>query len=235
MPRPPLPLGTYGKIKTWEEGKAWLARAQFRDFDGIVRPVKRSGKTKAAAERELKAALVDRQRPVKESEITTQTTIDKVAELWLAEIEQAVNAGSKSPSTLDAYRTIYQRHVKPAMGGLRVREVDTPVVERVLAAIKEKTVSGARTAKIVVSGIMRMAARHGAVTINPVRETARIEGAPRRKPRALTAEERQQWLAVLQASEPARLWDSAGPFPNDARDWMPHRGMPRHRLGRGRS
>jgi hypothetical protein len=46
MPRPPLPLGTYGKIKTWQEGKAWLARAQFRDFDGIVRPVKRSGKTK---------------------------------------------------------------------------------------------------------------------------------------------------------------------------------------------
>lgn len=76
-----------------------------------------------------------------------------------------------------------------------------------LAAIKDKTVSGARTAKIVISGLMRLAAQHGAVTINPVRETARIEGTPRRKPRALTAEERQQWLAALEASEPARLWD----------------------------
>jgi len=86
-----------------------------------------------------------------------------VAELWLAEIEHAVDAGSKSPSTLDTYRTIYGRHVKPAIGALRVREVDTPVVDRVLAAIKQKTVSGARTAKNVISGLMRFAARHGAV------------------------------------------------------------------------
>jgi hypothetical protein len=129
MPRPPLPLGTYGKIKTWQEGKTWLARAQFRDFDGIVRPVKRSAKTKAAAERELKTALAERQMPAKQSEITAQTKIEKVAELWLVEFEQAVNGGSKSPSTLDTYRTIYGRHVKPALGELRVREVDTPVVE----------------------------------------------------------------------------------------------------------
>ena len=207
MPRPPLPLGTYGKIKAWQEDKVWLARAKFRDFDGVVRLVKRSGKTKAAAERALRAALVERQTPVKQSEITAQTTIEKVAELWLAEIEQAVNAGLKSPSTLDAYRTIYHRHVQPALGALRVREVDIPAVERVLTAIKDKTVSGARTAKIVISGLMRLAARHGAVTINPVRETARIEGTPRRKPRALTAEERQQWLAALKFSEPAQVWD----------------------------
>lgn len=45
------------------------------------------------------------------------------------------------------------------------------------------------------------------MTINPVRETARIEGTPRRKPRALTARERQQRLAALEASEAARLWD----------------------------
>lgn len=207
MPRPPLPLGTYGKIKTWQEGKIWLARAQFRDFDGIVRPVKRSAKTKAAAERELKTALAERQLPVKRSEITAQTKIEKVAELWFAEIQQAVDGGSKSPSTLDTYRTIYRRHVEPALGALRVQEVDTPVVDRVLAVIKQKTVSGARTAKIVISGLMRLAARHGAVTINPVRETARIEGTPRRKPRALTAQERQQWLVALEASKAARLWD----------------------------
>ena len=207
MPRPPLPLGTYGKIKTWQEGTTWLARAKFRDFDGIARLVKRSGKTKAAAERELKTALADRQMPVKWAEITGQTTMDKLAELWLAEIERAVDAGTKSPGTLDTYRSIYRRHVKPAMGALRVREVNTPVVDRVLDATKKKTVSGARTAKIVISGMMRLAARHGAVTINPVREVDRIEGTPRHKPKSLTAEERQQWLDALRASEPARVWD----------------------------
>jgi integrase len=207
MARPPLPLGAYGKIKTWQEDKTWLARAKFRDFDGIVRLVKRGGKTKAGAERALKAALADRQMPVKKAEITAQTTMDKLAQLWLVEIERAVNAGTKSPGTLDAYRSIYRRHVKPALGALRVREVDTPVVDRVLEATKKKTISGARTTKIVISGMMRLAARHGAVTINPVREVGRIEATPRRKPKSLTAEERQQWLDALEASQPAQAWD----------------------------
>ena len=207
MPRPPLPLGTYGKIKTWQDGETWLARVKFRDFDGIVRRVKRSGRTKAAAERALRAALVDRQAPAKHAEITAETKIVKIAELWLAEVERAVEAGTKSPGTLDAYRSIYQRHVKPALGSLRVREVDTPIVDRVLMSIKRKTVSGARTAKIVISGVMRFAARHGAVTINPVREVARIEGVPRRQPRSLSAEERQQWLIAVEANDKARAWD----------------------------
>ncbi|HEV7452242.1 MAG TPA: tyrosine-type recombinase/integrase [Pseudonocardiaceae bacterium] len=169
--------------------------------------MKRSGRTKAAAERALRAALVDRQTPAKQAEITAETKIAKIAELWLAEVERAVDAGNKSPGTLDAYRSIYQRHVKPALGSLRVREVDTPVVDRVLTAIKEKTVSGARTAKIVISGVMRFAARHGAVAINPVREVARIEGVPRRQPRSLSAEERQQWFAAVEANDKARTWD----------------------------
>jgi integrase len=207
MARPPLPLGTYGKIKTWQESGAWLARAQFRDFDGAVRPVKRSGKTKAAAIRKLKAALAERQRPVKHAEITPHTTMEKLATLWLTEIEAAVDAGTKSPGTLDAYRSIYRRHVKPALGDIRVQELDTPVVDRFLEATKKTTISGARTAKIVVSGMMRLAARHGAVAMNPVREVGRIEATPRPAPRSLTSEQRQQWLDAVQTSETAQVWD----------------------------
>ncbi|MGH3937566.1 MAG: tyrosine-type recombinase/integrase [Pseudonocardiaceae bacterium] len=207
MARPPLSLGTYGKVKTWQEGTTWLARVQFRDFDGVVRPVKRSGKTRAAAERALKGALTERQAPGSQSEITSQTKIAKVAELWFVEIERAVEAGSKSPGTLDTYRSIYQRHVKPALGELRVREVGTPVVDRALNAIKGRTVSGARTAKIVISGLMRLAARHGAITTNPVREVARIESTTRHTPRALTNAERKQWLDAVAASEQAKGWD----------------------------
>ena len=121
MPRPPLPLGTYGKIKTWHDGKTWIARAKFRDHDGTVRLVKRSGSTKAAAERALRASLVERQTPVKRAQITAETRVEKVAELWLTEVEQAVDAGSKSPGTLDAYRSIYRRHIKPALGGRWIR------------------------------------------------------------------------------------------------------------------
>jgi len=55
--------------------------------------------------------------------------------------------------------------------------------------------------------MMRFAARHGAVTVNPVREVGRIEGTPRHRPTSLTAEERQRWFDALEASEPARVWD----------------------------
>jgi integrase len=80
-------------------------------------------------------------------------------------------------------------------------------VDRVLAVVKQKTVSGFRTVKIVISGVMRHAARHGAIMTNPVREVARIESTARRQPRALTAEERQQWFAAVQANDKAKVWD----------------------------
>jgi hypothetical protein len=54
---------------------------------------------------------------------------------------------------------------------------------------------------------MRYAARHGAVLVDPVREVQRIDGAPRRRPRSLGAEERSQWLEVLRSSKRARDWD----------------------------
>jgi len=209
MARPPLPLGTYGTITSWQEGSGWIARTRFRDFDGVVRPVKRSGRTKTAAVRALKAALVDRQAPAKQSEVTPHSTLSKVAGLWLAEVERAVDAGQRSPGTFDTYRSIYRCHVDPALGSLRVREVTTPVVDRALAAIKKKSTSRARSAKIVISGVMRCAARHGAVTVNPVREVARIDSAPSRPPRALTTEERQEWLDAVSANEKAQDWDLA--------------------------
>ena len=76
------------------------------------------------------------------------------------------------------------------MGGLRLGEVDTPVVDRLLETTKHKTVSGARTTKIVISGMMRLAARHGAVAVNPVREVGRIEATRRAAPKSLTSKER---------------------------------------------
>jgi integrase len=207
MARPPLPLGSHGDIQAWEDGPVWIARTTFRDFDGVVRRVKRRGKSKPAAVRELRDAVAKRQAPAKASEVNPDTRFSKVAELWLVEVEREVDSGAKSPGTLDTYRSIFRRHVKPALGELRVREVDTPAVDRALAVIKKRSVSGARTSKIVVSGTMRYAARHGAVTVNPVREVGRIDSPPRRRPRALTLEERQQWLRAVRGHAKARDWD----------------------------
>nr|WP_228714343.1 hypothetical protein [Prauserella endophytica] len=55
----------------------------------------------------------------------------------------------------------------------------------------------ARTARAAVSGILRYAARHGAITANPIREIEPIEDGSKKKVRALTPEERRAWLAQL--------------------------------------
>jgi hypothetical protein len=113
--------------------------------------------------------------------------------------------------------------VKPAIGELRVREVTTPVVDRALVVIKQRSTASARTAKVVMSQTMRLAARHGAVAYNPVREVARIDSEPTKPPRSLTAEERQQWLDAVEASEKAVELGPTGPDADDAGDRVPGR------------
>jgi integrase len=54
---------------------------------------------------------------------------------------------------------------------------------------------------------MRYAARHGAVTVNPVPEVGRIDSTPVRRPRALTAQERKPWLDAVESNKQAREWD----------------------------
>lgn len=144
---------------------------------------------------------------MKESGVLPDTRFGKVADLWLAEVEEAVESGRRSPGTLDIYRSIYRRHVRPALADLRVREITTPVVDRALGVIKQRSSSRARTAKIVIWGVMKLAARHGAIAYNPVREVARIDSEPRRPPRSLTAAERTAWLDAVERSAKARDWD----------------------------
>jgi hypothetical protein len=66
MPRPPLPIGSWGRISTSirqtdKNGKPVSHRssARFRDHDGQVRPVTAYGKTPTAAERALLKKLQD--------------------------------------------------------------------------------------------------------------------------------------------------------------------------------
>jgi hypothetical protein len=62
--RPPLPLGTYGRVLFLDlPGGRVQVRAKFRDYDGRVRLVSRVGRSRADAERALKAELARRQAP----------------------------------------------------------------------------------------------------------------------------------------------------------------------------
>lgn len=207
MPRPPLPVGAYGKIRTYETGSGWRAMTKFRDYDGVTRSVERTGRTRSAAERALKKALTER-TTADSGAVNPTTRVREVAEQWFSSVQAAVDHGTRSPTTVDVYRSHLDRHVLPALGELRLREVTVPRVDAFLAALRRNTgAPTAKTSRTVLSGVLALAARHGAISMNPVRETGRIERGRQKTPRALTVEEREQFLAQLEASDLATRKD----------------------------
>jgi integrase len=124
--------------------------------------------------------------------------------MWLAKIEGMAAEDRRSPGAVETYRRMFGRHAKPALEELRLAEVLTPVVDRFIATVKEDVgAPSARTCKTIVSGVMGLAVRYGAVTVNPVREVERVEGLPKKEPRALIEEERVAWVVQLAGDEDA--------------------------------
>jgi integrase len=206
--RPPLAIGSYGKIRTNDVTKPGgpktiRAYTQYRDPDGRTRQVSATGASRAAAERELKARLAARSASTAD-DITGDTRFKVAAERWHQTIVAAVEAGDRSPSTAAAYRGLLDKHVLSAVGELRLREATTGRLDAVLTAIKAK--SGSPTVKscrTVISGVLGWAARQDAVTTNATRNTSAIPTKPRKQPRALTVEECARWLERLAADEQA--------------------------------
>ena len=87
----------------------------------MTRRVEKHGRTKGSAERALRVALRDRVHVGGGAEITPDTKIAVLAEVWFAEI----SSQDRSPGTLRAYRDRLDRQVIPALGSLRVRELST--------------------------------------------------------------------------------------------------------------
>ena len=211
MGRPPLPLGTFGKVLFLDlpSGQI-LARAKFRDFDGRVRLVSRSGRSRAAAERALKSELTQRQAPGDAAAITSGTRMAVLADLWL-EADHDWSTGTER-----TYRSVVRKQVKPAFGQLCLREVTPGTVSRALSAIAKSSGPGAaKSARACLSGMFALAIRDGAVGVNPVRDAAATIGAARRAPRALTTAETNRLVDLLRGNDRARGLDIP-----DLVDWM---------------
>jgi hypothetical protein len=99
MPRPSLPVGTWGKIRRKQYGPGrWQARARFRDYDGHTRDVEAWAATGAAAERHLLEMLRDRATPTGD-DITRDTRISQLAERWSTRSATLAPKPSRSSST----------------------------------------------------------------------------------------------------------------------------------------
>lgn len=182
MARPPLPIGTYGNVSVRPTSSGgYVARVRFRDADGVTRGVTRAGRTAAIARNKLLTALGDRTSPNSSSGLSADSKFREAADIWLASVDEGADTGELSENTAQLYGLQLRNHVLPALGALRLREVTTPRVDDFLRATRiAKGVATAKTCRTVVSGVMGLVVRYGALPVNPFvkrRECAATVGA----------------------------------------------------------
>ena len=208
MARPPLPIGTHGRIRIYQLGpKRFRARTNYRDHDGVIRDVERTAQSRAAAENTLRAALRDRGRVSRDGEIDRDSTVRVLGELWLAEIDRAVQLGKRSPTTAEAYRYRWDRHVRDGLGSLRVRELTVSRLDRLVVQVHDRYGTGAaKTTRTVLSGLVGLAVRHDALERNLVRDVGRIENSAS-SARSLTAAQAVDLREKISNDAKCREWD----------------------------
>lgn len=209
MARPPLPIGTHGKIATSRESaegtkpEVWKAAARVRDHDGVTRKIERRGASSAKATAELKSALRDRKvRSV--GALTGEARFEQLAETWLAQVQ----VRSKG-TTYDTYRKHLHHTVLPALGKLRLRECTPGRLDEFLEAQDHLAPATRRVLRAILTGAFQLAVRTDALDRNPARDMSRITGEAKRKPVALTAEQLLDFMAKLDTDKLAQRSDLA--------------------------
>ncbi|MRH89332.1 tyrosine-type recombinase/integrase [Nocardia sp. SYP-A9097] len=187
MPRPATELGSYGDIgaKEQKDGRVRVW-ATFRDYDGKGRLVEATGLTESSAKAELRRKLTARQRQYKgrtRGKITRDTRLTLLMDMWLDEVKSDEGVGQQSydryKGEIDASDDKRAKKdaikLRPALGNLRVWEADTGRLDEHIQSIAAAGLkSKARLHKVILTGIMGVAVRYGALAENPVRDTCRL-------------------------------------------------------------
>lgn len=173
MPRPPLELETWGRIRrTTVKGKP-TAIAYYRDSDGITRLMQRQGRTGPEAERVLIKALKKRLAPASEM-LTAESTVRELATMWLD------SKARLAEGSIRIYKNAIEKHIAPGLGAVRLNEISVPRLDRFITALTKSSGPGtATTAHVVLRGMFTLAARHGAVRPNPMTDAPAPEKAKR--------------------------------------------------------
>ena len=185
MGRPRTDIGTYGRITTTgyvsADGKAvkappesratlWVARTRFRDNDGVSRLVERSSTTKAKAETSLRAALAERQAPIKaEGAMRSDMSLADAGVVWIDQNHYA----DLSPRTRSQYEAEFNRYIKGSeLHGLSLREANTVgTIERFLQRVADAHGNAAaKAARRVLSNLLGTAVRHRALPYSACRD-----------------------------------------------------------------
>ena len=214
--RPPLRIGQHGRIvREYLGGGVWLARARFRDSDGVTRRVQRLGpadefdKYGKLAEDALLAALAERRPPTGSDSIGLDTLVSTLVDQHI----QRLAEDGRSIRTLDTYRYDAGKLAK-FVGGVRVGEASPARLDAALRSMR--TAHGptmARRARTLLRGALQLAVLNNVLGTNPVRDVQSIRSkATPMGATALTADQLRELLAKVRASETCRKRDLVDPI-----------------------
>ncbi|MEV0701159.1 hypothetical protein AB0I53_25080 [Saccharopolyspora sp. NPDC050389] len=120
MARPPLEIGSHGKIRTYhEETVHWRAVAQVRLFDGKSRQIERSGPAERKAIKRLQSAikgLLD-----SKARLTVDSTFREVADRWLDKVKKRRAATTYNTYRLTLKNLVFVGHAGPYLISSRDR------------------------------------------------------------------------------------------------------------------
>jgi integrase len=216
MGRPPMPIGSYGKITTKQlEPKKWRAYARYRDSDGRLKPMQRIGTSKTNAENKLKEALGKVNDDIHSSTLDKNTRLKKVAESYLQELREETAAGEISANTLRNYTSWARNWIIPNMGSLvfGLGEVSVAACEGLVKRVRRETsLDGAKSCRAVLSAICGHALRHKLISHNPVRSTKRLNKRPedQKEIRGMTLDERTRMIEALREYGQKKQVDALG-------------------------
>ncbi len=190
MARPRLSLGGHGKVARIQIGKnAWVAKARVRDLDGVTRLIERRSpvgtidKFGAQAEAALIHAVTGRTAP-SAGDLTGESPLSAVWRVYRAQLV----ADGKAPRTLDRYDYVGAKIIT-GLGSIHVREATTQRLDTFVRMLAIKSgPSVARTARVLLSGMFKLAARYGACASNPVRDVSSVR-ITKKASRALTVDD----------------------------------------------
>lgn len=187
--RPATPLGSHGEIRFYElpTGKV-RARTLLRLHNGKTVNVEATATSKTAAKRSIEQRCSER---LGVGESTTISATSKLAQLLDAWHEQH-EAKERSK---EVYKSAIDKHIKPALGDVRLNELST---QRLQFFLDSLTKGNVRTCNAVLSSAMSLAVRWDVMPSNPMRETKRRK-AEKKPVRALTDAQINEYRQSVEA------------------------------------
>lgn len=213
MARRPLPPGTHGEITAKQiSAKRWEARCRFRQADGTYIRPRRVGTGKEDAKEQLRKALVKLAEEVRGGEISRDSRMRHIYDLWVADLDFKVKTGDLKANSAYRYKGWVQNWVLPRVGQLTARELEQSVMtcEKAIKNAEAKTSKATAGRVKVAFGLMcAYAVRHGAMINNPVKSTDKVK-TERKKVKFLTLHQRRELRTKLVAFAEAKQVNSRG-------------------------